>query len=156
MSLQGFFKGFPSEAAAAVLEASRDGAASNPGLAIKAAGSPDAKTEGFSFKLGGRIFSKASIATLSLATLGAVVAGASKTAFLTITADGTVGAVVVSPNSDGVTVIPKPAAGCCLFGAVTVANHSGSVFTAGTTALDAVGLTVTYIGLSGCVPGEVL
>ncbi|BAH75995.1 hypothetical protein [Solidesulfovibrio magneticus] len=156
MSLQGFFKGFPSEAAAAVLEASRDGAASDPGLSIKAAGSADAMTSGFSFRLGGRIYSKAAIATLSLAALGAVAAGGSRTAFITIKADGTVAVAVVSPDSHGVVRIPKPAAGSCLLGAVTVANGSGATFTAGVTALDAAGLTVTYVGLSGCVPGEAL
>lgn len=156
MGLQGFFKAFPSAAAAGVLEALRDGAKSDPGLAIKAAGSADAKTAAFAYGLGGKIYSKAAMATLSLAALGAIAAGTTKTAFLTITADGTVGVVVVSPDDDGVTTIPLPGDGRCLFGAVTVANGSGASFTAGTTVLDAAGLTVTYSALSGSVPGEAL
>lgn len=156
MALQGLFKGFPSEGAAAVLEAMRSGATTDPGLAIKAAGSADAKTAEFSFRLGGRVYSKALIATLSLAALGAVAVGATKAVFFSVTADGTVGVTVVSPNVDGDVLVPEPAAGACLFGAVTVSNGSGSAFVAGTTALDAAGLTVGYIGLSGATPGEAL
>ena len=105
-TFRGMEDGFPDAGQQAVLEHLRCGAASAPGLAIKAA--------------------------------------------------GTVTLVAVSPDTEGVTRIPEPAAGTCLFGAVTVANGSAAAFTAGTTVLDAAGLAVTYSGLSGVVPGEAL
>lgn len=156
MSVRGILDGFPQAEQEAVLQYLRSGAATAPGLAIKAAGNADAKADAFSFRLGGKCFSKAATATLSLAGLGVIAAGSAKTAFLVIDAAGAVTLVAVAPDGDGVTRVPEPAAGTCLFGAVKVANGSGAAFTAGTTALDAAGLTVTYYGLSGAVPGEAL
>uniref|UniRef100_I2Q1E1 Uncharacterized protein n=1 Tax=Desulfovibrio sp. U5L TaxID=596152 RepID=I2Q1E1_9BACT len=156
MSVRGIIDGFPMSEQVGVLQYLRSGAASAPGLAIKAAGNADAKTDAFSFRLGGKVYSKAALATLSLAGLGVVAAGGKKTAFLAIDATGTVTLVAVAPDGDGVTTVPEPTAGTCLFGAVTVANGSAAAFTAGTTLLDAAGLTVTYTGLSGIVPGEAL
>ena len=155
-TFRGMEDGFPDAGQQAVLEHLRCGAASAPGLAIKAAGSADAQAAAFSYRLGGKIHSKAAMGTLSLAGLGVVAAGAAKTAFLAINAAGTVTLVAASPDTEGVTRIPEPAAGTCLFGAVTVANGSAAAFTAGTTALDAAGLAVTYSGLSGVVPGDAL
>lgn len=156
MSLEGMFRGFASMAETAVLEFLRAGAVSAPGLAIKAAGNADASSGAFSYRMGGRVYSKAAIATLSLAALGTVASGAKKTAFLSINAAGTVAITVVSADSYGLTAVPEPAADTCFWGAITVANGSASAFVAGTTALDAAGLTVTYTGLSGVVPGESL
>lgn len=152
----GMTDGFPVAGQQEALEYLRSGGASNPGLAIKAGGSADAKADAFSYRIGGKIYGKAAIATQSLAGLGTVAAGATKTAFLAIDAAGTVSLLTASPESDGATRIPEPVAGTCLFGAVRVSNASASAFVAGTTALDAAGLTVTYFGLSGAVPGEAL
>jgi len=155
-TFRGMEDGFPDAGQQTVLDYLRSGATSAPGLAIKAAGNADAQAAAFSYRLSGKIYAKAAIAALSLAGLGVVPAGAARTAFLAINAAGTVAVVVASPDADGVTRIPEPAAGACLFGAVKVSNGSASAFTAGATALDAAGLTVTYSGLSGVVPGEAL
>ena len=156
MSCHGLSDGFPNAAQQAILGHLRSGAMTSPGLAIKAAGSPDAQAGAFAYGIDGRCYSKAAQATLSLSGLGTIAAGGRRTAFLTVTAGGVVGLIAVSPDANGVTTLPEPAKDACLWGAVTVANGSSAAYVAGTTALDAAGLTVSWLGLSGVVPGEAL
>jgi len=154
--MHGMIDGFPRADQVVVLGYLRSGAMTAPGLGIKAAGSADALAAAFSYAINGKLGSKAAQATLSLAGLGTVAAGATKTAFLTITTNGTVSVVGVTADGDGETEIPEPDDGACLWGAVTVANASTSEFVAGTTALDATNITVTYASLFGAVPGDTL
>jgi len=152
--LRGLYDGFPEAEQAGALQYLRSGATTTPGLAIKAAGSPDVQAAAFSYCLGGKLYAKAAQATLSLAALGTVSAGATKTAFLGIDKGGAVTVVGVAAVN-GVTTVPEPADGVCWFGAIMVTTTTAACV-AGTTALDAAGLTVTYIGLSGIVPGDIL
>jgi len=148
--------GFPNAEQVATLEYLRNGPVDSPGLAISAASSPAPKAGAFSYRIAGRIYAKAAQATIALTTGGSVAAGGQGAYFLSLDAAGDLAVTLVTADSDGDITVPTPAAGYAAFGAVKVANGSGAAFVAGTTALDAAGITATYVNLAGIVPGETL
>jgi len=154
--MSGLFDGFPNAEQVAALAFLRNGPVDSPGLAISAASSPAPKAGAFSYRIDGKIYAKAAQATIALTTGGSVAAGATGAYFLSLDAAGDLAVTLATADSNGAIAVPTPAAGYAFFGAVKVANGSGAAFTAGTTALDATGITATYFNLAGIVPGETL
>lgn len=121
---------------------------SNPGLAIHGAGSTLAKAgNAFIASAAGTIVRKA--ANTDMAALAGTLATAKSAAWaFYIDAAGTLTSSAktadVATHDLAVAAIPAPPAGKAMIGVVVIDNASGSNFVGATTALDAVGLTVTY------------
>jgi len=129
------------------------------GLAIKAASSPDAKTAStVTYAIAGRLYSKAAMATVPMAAAGSLPAGQSVAVGVFLDAAGTVSVKAGSPAPKAAEcVFPDfDHAALCPVGAVLVTNASASAMAFGTTALDAAGVTATYLDILGAVPGQAI
>ncbi len=108
---------------------------------------------GVDFSIGGIMYHKADAADIAITAATAQAALTTCLYLVTLTSAGTLATVKgteVTTANIGVTDVlkwPEPAADTCPIGALRVLTAASTTFTAGTTDLDATGVTTTYIDL---------
>jgi len=128
-------------------------------LAIHGTTKTNITTVAFNFEIGGRMLSKAAVTAGTAVAGGTIAAGRAALLAMLINASGTFSFQLgdsVAAADVALTELPEFANTLCCVGAVKIVNGTASVFTLGTTALDATDVTTTYYNFGNVLPGEVI